>query len=121
MAAFRAAGTAFGEKGVVFNLTADFGPTIRDGLLARISEMEARIARCRAEGDAEGVKFLSDAILSATAVLELADRYRAAAAEQGFAKGDRRPALRRDSRTPSRRLPKPSRVGVGRFSADPRP
>ena len=81
MAAFRAAGTAFGEKGVVFNLTADFGPTIRDGLLARISEMEARIARCRAEGDAEGVKFLSDAILSATAVLELADRYRAAAAE----------------------------------------
>ena len=78
MAAFRAAGTAFGEKGVVFNLTADFGPTIRDGLLARISEMEA--------GDAEGVTFLSDAILSATAVLELADRYRAAAAEQGFTK-----------------------------------
>ena len=86
MAAFRAAGTAFGEKGVVFNLTADFGPTIRDGLLARISEMEARIARCRAEGDAEGVKFLGDAILSATAVLELADRYRAAALEQGFTK-----------------------------------
>ena len=86
MAAFRAAGTAFGEKGVVFNLTADFGPTIRDGLLARISEMEARIARCRAEGDAEGVTFLGDAILSATAVLELADRYRAAALEQGFTK-----------------------------------
>ena len=86
MAALRASGVAFGEKGVVFNLTADFGPTIRDGLLARISEMEARIARCRAEGDAEGVTFLSDAILSTTAVLELADRYRAAALEQGFAK-----------------------------------
>ena len=48
--------------------------------------MEARIARCRAEGDAEGVTFLGDAILSATAVLELADRYRAAALEQGFTK-----------------------------------
>ena len=57
MDARRATGTAFGEKGVVFNLTADFGPTIRDGLGARLSEMEDRLAKCRAEGDAEGVEF----------------------------------------------------------------
>ena len=79
MDARRAAGTAFGEKGVVFNITADFGPTIRDGLDARIAEMEARLATCRAESDAEGVNFLENAILSAKAVLGLADRYRAAA------------------------------------------
>ena len=79
MDARRAAGTAFGEKGVVFNLTADFGPTIRDGLDARIAEMEARLATCRADGDVEGVNFLENAILSAKAVLDLADRYRAAA------------------------------------------
>ncbi len=78
MAARRAAGTAFGEKGVIFNLTADFGPTIRDGLYARISEMESRLAKCRAEGDAEGVNFLENAILSVRAVLDLADRYAAA-------------------------------------------
>ena len=75
MAARRAAGTAFGEKGVVFNLTADFAPTIRDGLDARIGEMEARLAKCRGEGDAEGVLFLENAILSVKAVLDLADRY----------------------------------------------
>ena len=75
MNARRAAGTAFGEKGVVFNLTADFAPTIRDGLDARVDEMEARLARCRAEGDAEGVLFLENAILSVKAVLDLADRY----------------------------------------------
>ena len=84
MDARRKSGTAFGEKGVVFNLTADFGPTIRDGLDARIAEMEARLAKCRADGDAEGVNFLENAILSAKAVLDLADRYRAAAEEKGF-------------------------------------
>ena len=52
MAARRAAGTAFGEKGVVFNLTADFGPAIRDGLDARLAQMRERLARARAEGDA---------------------------------------------------------------------
>ena len=36
MEARRKSGTAFGEKGVVFNLTADFGPTIRDGLDKRL-------------------------------------------------------------------------------------
>ena len=75
MNARRAAGTAFGEKGVVFNLTADFGPTIRDGLDARLAEMDARLAKCREEGDAEGVLFLENAALSVKAVLDLADRY----------------------------------------------
>ena len=84
MDARRAAGTAFGEKGVVFNLTADFGPAIRDGLDARLAQMRERIARARAEGDAEGVDFLENAILSVEAVLELAERYRAAAAARGL-------------------------------------
>ena len=51
IAANKAKGIAYGEKGVVFNLTADFGPAIHDGLLARIREMDARLARARAEGD----------------------------------------------------------------------
>ena len=85
MAANRAKGIAYGEKGVVFNLTADFAPTIRDGLDARIAEIDARLAQCRAEGDAEGELFLSNAKLSAQAVLDLAARYRAAAEAQGLA------------------------------------
>ena len=84
MDARRASGTAFGEKGVVFNLTADFGPTIRDGLDARLSEMDARLAKCRADGDAEGVEFLENAILSVKAVLDLAERYRAEAEKRGL-------------------------------------
>ena len=84
MDARRAAGTAFGEKGVVFNLTADFGPTIRDGLDARLSEMDARLAKCRADGDAEGVEFLENAILSVKAVLDLVERYRAEAEKRGL-------------------------------------
>ena len=84
MDARRASGTAFGEKGVVFNLTADFGPTIRDGLAARLDEMDARLAKCRADGDAEGVEFLENATLSVRAVLDLVERYRAAAEERGF-------------------------------------
>ncbi len=85
MAANRAKGIAYGEKGVVFNLTADFAPTIRDGLDARIEEIDVRLAQCRAEGDAEGELFLSNAKLSAQAVLDLAARYRAAAEAQGLA------------------------------------
>ena len=85
MAANRAKGIAYGEKGVVFNLTADFAPTIRDGLDARIAEIDARLARCRAEGDAEGELFLENAKMSAQAVLDLAARYRAAAEAQGLA------------------------------------
>ena len=84
MAARRAAGTAFGEKGVVFNITADFGPTIRDGLDARLAEMRSRLDVARAEGDAEGVEVLENAILSAEAVLELAEKYRAAAERKGL-------------------------------------
>ena len=75
MAARRRSGTAFGEKGVVFNLTADFGSAIRDGLDARLEEIDARLAKCRAEGDAEGVVFLENAALCVKAVLDLADRY----------------------------------------------
>ena len=84
MDARRASGAAFGEKGVVFNLTADFGPTIRDGLGARLAEIESRLAVCRAENDAEGVEFLENAALAAKAVLGLAERYRAAAEERGL-------------------------------------
>jgi formate C-acetyltransferase len=85
MDARRAKGVAFGEKGVVFNLTADFGPTIRDGLDARLSEIASRLEKCRAEGDAEGIAFLENAALSVKALLGLADRYRAAAEEKGLA------------------------------------
>ena len=85
MDARRAAGTAFGEKGVVFNLTADFGPAIRDGLDARLAQMRERLDRARAEGDAAGIDFLENAILSVEAVLELAEKYRAAAELRGLA------------------------------------
>ncbi len=85
MNARRAAGVAFGEKGVIFNLTADFAPTIRDGLGARLDEIAARLAACRAAGDAEGVAFLENAALSVKAVLDLAGRYRKAAAAKGLA------------------------------------
>jgi formate C-acetyltransferase len=84
MDARRAAGTAFGEKGVVFNLTADFAPTIRDGLGARLAEIDARLARCRADGDAEGVEFLENARLSLEAVLGLVERYRAETEKRGL-------------------------------------
>ena len=85
MDARRAAGTAFGEKGVVFNLTADFGPAIRDGLDARLAQMRDRLDRARAEGNAAGIDFLENAILSVEAVLELAEKYRAAAESRGLA------------------------------------
>ena len=85
MDARRATGTAFGEKGVVFNLTADFAPTIRDGLGARLAEIDARLARCRTDGDAEGIGFLENARLSVEAVLGLVERYRAEAEKRGLA------------------------------------
>ena len=85
MDARRATGTAFGEKGVVFNMTADFAPTIRDGLGARLGEIDARLAKCRADGDAEGVEFLENPRLSVEAVLDLVDRYRAEAEKRGLA------------------------------------
>ncbi|MBP5321062.1 MAG: pyruvate formate-lyase [Kiritimatiellae bacterium] len=84
MDARRASGTAFGEKGVVFNLTADFGPAIAEGLVARRARMEARLRQARAENDTEGIIFLENAVLSVCAVLDLVNRYRIAAEEQGF-------------------------------------
>ena len=51
MDARRAAGTAFGEKGVVFNLTADFAPTIRDGLGTRLAEIDVRLAELKGRQD----------------------------------------------------------------------
>ena len=84
MDARRASGTAFGEKGVVFNLTADFGPTIRDGLDTRLKEISDRLDRAKSTSDEEGVEFLENAALAVNAVLGLADRYRAAAEEKGL-------------------------------------
>ena len=84
MEARRASGTAFGEKGVVFNITADFATTIRDGLDARIAEIETRLAKCRAEGDGAGVEFLENARLCIGAVLALVERYRAEAEKRGL-------------------------------------
>lgn len=80
----RAQGIAFGEKGVVFNITADFESAIRDGLGTRLDEMRARLIRCREESDAEGLEFLENAILSVEAVLDLAERYRIEAEKKGF-------------------------------------
>ena len=85
MDARRAKGVAFGEKGVVFNLTADFGLTIRDGLDVRLNEISARLEMAKAANDEEGIEFLENAALSVKAVLNLADRYRAAAEEKGLA------------------------------------
>ena len=88
MEARRKSGTAFGEKGVVFNLTADFGPTIRDGLDKRLAEIEAKLAEINGEAASsplvsearkqESINFLENAALSVKAVLELVDRYIAA-------------------------------------------
>jgi len=88
MEARRKSGTAFGEKGVVFNLTADFGPTIRDGLDKRLEEIEARLAEINGEAASsplvsearkqESINFLENAALSVKAVLGLVDRYDAA-------------------------------------------
>lgn len=76
MEARRKSGTAFGEKGVVFNLTADFGPTIRDGLDKRLEEIAEKLVECRSANDVEGVNFLENAALSVKTVLGLVDRYR---------------------------------------------
>ena len=88
MEARRKSGTAFGEKGVVFNLTADFGPTIRDGLDKRLEEIKAKLAEINGEAassplasearEQESINFLENAALSVKAVLGLADRYHAA-------------------------------------------
>ena len=46
--------------------------------------MRERLARARAEGDAEGAAFLENAILSVEAVLGFVERYRAAAEARGL-------------------------------------
>lgn len=84
MEARRAAGTAFGEKGVVFNITADFAPTIRDGLDARLAEIRERRVKAVAQDDTAGIEFLDNAALSIEAVLALAEKYRAVAASRGL-------------------------------------
>ena len=84
MAAKKASGIAYGEKGVVFNLTADFGPTIAVGLDKRLEEIAARLEQAVEEKDEKGQHFLANACQSVLAVLDLADRYRAAAEEQGL-------------------------------------
>ncbi len=117
MDARRAAGTAFGEKGVVFNMTADFGPAIRDGLETRLLEIDARLAELKsrqdggfpaqdgsdresrrpAGGDAEGIEFLENAMLSVKAVIDLAERYDAAGAARPSYQAVA-PALRKGAR-----------------------
>jgi formate C-acetyltransferase len=72
------------EKGCVFNISPNYGETIRVGLDARGSELAARRIRAIAEGDAEAVEFLSCAIRATDAVLDLADRYRREAERQGL-------------------------------------
>ena len=78
-------GTAFyAEKGCVFNISPDYATTIREGLDARRAEIEARLRRADAERDDAAVAFLTAALSGVDAVLELAERYRAAAHAQGL-------------------------------------
>ena len=73
MDARRASGTAFGEKGVVFNLTADFAPTIRDGLDARLAEIFSRLDEAKAATLVDlGVDYVSSGALTHSApILDL--------------------------------------------------
>lgn len=73
------------EKGCVFNISPDYATTIRVGLDARRAELTARLARAAAEKDETAHEFLSCAIQSLDAVLDLADRYRQSAERQGLA------------------------------------
>ena len=63
------------EKGCVFNISPDYGSTIRVGLDARHSELKARLVQAVAEKDAMAQEFLACALQSIEAVLGLADRY----------------------------------------------
>jgi len=73
------------EKGCVFNISPDYGSTIAVGLDARRAELEDRLTRALSEKDASAQEFLSCAIRTVDAVLDLADRYRLAAEGQGLA------------------------------------
>lgn len=74
----------FHEKGVVFNLSPDFGQTIAVGLEARRAEILARRERAVAENDAEGMDFLDAALSGIDAIEHLAESYRQAAKAQGL-------------------------------------
>ena len=74
----------YAEKGYVFNISPDYATTIREGLDARRAEITARLQRAKDEGDDAGVAFLEAALSGVDAVLDLAERYRAAAQEQGL-------------------------------------
>ena len=69
----------YAEKGVVFNMTPDYPATLAVGLDARRAEVMRRIETA----DAEGRSFLVNALRGIDAVLDLADRYRAAAQKAG--------------------------------------
>ena len=72
------------EKGCVFNLSPDYGSTIAVGLDARRAELEARLTQAAAEKDAAAQEFLTCAMQTVDAVLDLADRYRLEAERQGL-------------------------------------
>jgi formate C-acetyltransferase len=72
------------EKGGVFNISPDYATTLRAGLDARSNELATRRIRAIAQNDATAIEFLSCAIKSVDAVLDLADRYRVAAERQGL-------------------------------------
>ncbi|HNX35280.1 MAG TPA: pyruvate formate lyase family protein [Kiritimatiellia bacterium] len=72
------------EKGCVFNISPDYGSTIRVGLDARRAELEKRFAQAVGEKDVAAQEFVTCAIQTVDAVLDLADRYRAEAERQGL-------------------------------------
>ena len=72
------------EKGCVFNISPDYGTTLRVGLDARHRELEKRLAQAVAEHDTAAQEFLSCAIQAVNAVLDLADRYRLEAERHGL-------------------------------------
>ena len=74
----------YAEKGYVFNISPDYATTIREGLDARRAEITARLQRAKDEGVDAGLAFLEAALSGVDAVLDLAERYRAAAQEQGL-------------------------------------
>ncbi|MDD4103084.1 MAG: pyruvate formate-lyase, partial [Kiritimatiellae bacterium] len=71
------------ERGCIFNITPDYATTICSGLDTRRAELESRLARARNEQDQSATEFLTCAIHCVDAVLDLSDRYRAAAQAQG--------------------------------------
>jgi len=64
------------EKGCVFNISPDYASTIKVGLDTRRSEIEQQLAKAISKKDSTAQEFLSCALMSVDAVLDLADRYR---------------------------------------------